>query len=159
MSLIRIHDEDGFQLIEVLIAMTILAIGISAIVAGFSSGMLAVVYAGRASTAATLADTQMETYRADTYDTLKTLLTCGSGAQASAVCNDTTAATGADGRSYPVVQSISWSCATSLNGNAGGTVAAPTCAGARPTLRVSIAVRDPDTSRVLVRETSTFDQA
>ena len=41
-------SEGGFGLIELLIAMTVLAIGISAIVAGLSSGMVALNRASRA---------------------------------------------------------------------------------------------------------------
>ena len=57
-------SEGGFGLVELLIAMTVMVIGITAIVAGFSSGMVALNRASRASTAATLADKQMEAYRA-----------------------------------------------------------------------------------------------
>src|SRR5215210_4165113 len=56
--------EGGFGLVELLIAMTILSIGIMAIVAGFSAGFLAVNRASRTSTAGTIADRQMEAYRA-----------------------------------------------------------------------------------------------
>ena len=44
--------------------MLVLSIGIMAIVAGFSAGFLAVDRASRTSTAGTLADKQMEAYRA-----------------------------------------------------------------------------------------------
>jgi prepilin-type N-terminal cleavage/methylation domain-containing protein len=60
----RARDEAGFGLVELLIAMTVLAIGISAIVAGMSSGFIAVNRARDASTAAAVADKQMEAYRA-----------------------------------------------------------------------------------------------
>src|SRR5215213_3405714 len=119
MPVARLQNEEGFQLVEILIAMTILAIGISAIVAGFSSGMIAVVNAGRASTAAALADKQMEAYRADLFNTLKTQLTCGAGAQASAVCAQPSTPVGADNRTYSVLTSITWSCATDPTGTAG----------------------------------------
>ena len=56
--------EAGFGLIELLIAMTVMVIAIMAIVAAFSSGMVALNRASHASTAATLADKQMEAYRA-----------------------------------------------------------------------------------------------
>jgi prepilin-type N-terminal cleavage/methylation domain-containing protein len=60
----RVRDEAGFGLVELLIAMTVMAIGISAIVAGMSSGFVAVNRARDASTAAAVADKQMEAYRA-----------------------------------------------------------------------------------------------
>ena len=56
--------EAGFGLIELLIAMTVMFIAIMAIVAAFSSGMVALNRASQASTAGTLADKQMEAYRA-----------------------------------------------------------------------------------------------
>jgi prepilin-type N-terminal cleavage/methylation domain-containing protein len=59
-----VRDEAGFGLVELLIAMTVMAIGISAIVAGMSSGFVAVNRARDASTAAAVADKQMEAYRA-----------------------------------------------------------------------------------------------
>jgi prepilin-type N-terminal cleavage/methylation domain-containing protein len=60
----RARDEAGFGLVELLIAMTVMAIGITAIVAGMSSGFVAVNRARDASTAAAVADKQMEAYRA-----------------------------------------------------------------------------------------------
>jgi Tfp pilus assembly protein PilV len=60
----RVREEGGFGLVELLIAMTVMVVGIMAIVAGLSSGIVAVKRAGDASTAAALADTQMEAYRA-----------------------------------------------------------------------------------------------
>jgi prepilin-type N-terminal cleavage/methylation domain-containing protein len=61
------NSESGFGLVELLIAMTIMAVGISAIVAGFSSGIIALNRASHTSTAGTLADRQMEAYRALQY--------------------------------------------------------------------------------------------
>ena len=61
-------SEDGFGLIELLIAMLVMALGIMAIVAGFSSGIVALSNASRTGTAGTLADKQMEAYRALPYD-------------------------------------------------------------------------------------------
>ena len=63
----RLTAADGFGLVELMIAMTIMLIAITAIVAGFSSGILAVSRASQASTAGTLADRQMEAYRALPY--------------------------------------------------------------------------------------------
>jgi prepilin-type N-terminal cleavage/methylation domain-containing protein len=63
----RVQEQDGFGLVELLIALTVMAIGIMAIVAGFSSGILAVSRASQIATAGTLADKQMEAYRALGY--------------------------------------------------------------------------------------------
>lgn len=56
--------EDGFGLVELLIAMAVLSIGLLAIVSAFTSGTVAITRAAKKSTAALLADQQMETYRA-----------------------------------------------------------------------------------------------
>jgi Tfp pilus assembly protein PilV len=60
----RVREDSGFGVVELLIAMTVMVIGIMAIVAGLGSGIIAVKRAGDESTAAALADAQMEAYRA-----------------------------------------------------------------------------------------------
>jgi Tfp pilus assembly protein PilV len=64
---VRAREEGGFGLIELVIAMFMLNIGILALVAAFNSGAVALRRASHISTAASLADTQMELYRALTY--------------------------------------------------------------------------------------------
>ena len=59
----RVREESGFGLVELLIAMTVMVVGITALVAGMSSGFVAVKRAADESTAAALADKQMEAYR------------------------------------------------------------------------------------------------
>ena len=63
----RLRSEQGFGLIELLMAMVMLNIGILAIVAAFNSGIFALNRASRITTASALADQQMELYRALTY--------------------------------------------------------------------------------------------
>jgi Tfp pilus assembly protein PilV len=63
----RLRSEDGFGLIELMIAMVMLNIGILAIVASFNSGAVALKRASHVSTASALADKQMEGYRALLY--------------------------------------------------------------------------------------------
>ena len=70
MRLLRARKQDGFGLIELLMAMTILNIGLLAIVAAFNSGAVAIRRASRISTASALADSQMELYRALTYTSI-----------------------------------------------------------------------------------------
>jgi type II secretory pathway pseudopilin PulG len=65
---LRARDESGFGLLELLMAMVMLNVGILAIVAAFSSGNAALARANRISTAAALADKQMEIYRGLKYD-------------------------------------------------------------------------------------------
>lgn len=70
-------------LIELLIAMVVTAVGISAIVAGFSSGILAINRSAKASVAGAFADQQMEAYRRLSF---------------SAIATDTAATAAADAR-------------------------------------------------------------
>jgi Tfp pilus assembly protein PilV len=125
----RLRSQAGFGLLELLISMTLLNIAILALVAAFNSGAIALQRASRTSTAAALADTQMERYRALTYAaialsssavaTTDTLyrndavlggniandLTTSTGCTASPLpneCNPSRIATGADRHSYRV---------------------------------------------------------
>ena len=67
---LRARSQDGFGLIELLIGMVILNIGILACVAAFQSGAFALQRASKLSTAAAIADIQMERYRALRYDVI-----------------------------------------------------------------------------------------
>jgi prepilin-type N-terminal cleavage/methylation domain-containing protein len=82
-----VTGEAGFGLIELLIAMTIMAIGISAIVAGFSSGVVALNRASRTGTAGTLADQQMEAFRAVPYTKIALKASVLPSPQGAAVAN------------------------------------------------------------------------
>jgi Tfp pilus assembly protein PilV len=66
----RAQTEDGFGLIELLIAMVILQIALLAIVGAFGAGSVALGRAAKTTTAAALADQQMELYRAMPYDAI-----------------------------------------------------------------------------------------
>ena len=125
----RLRSQAGFGLLELLISMTLLNVAILALVAAFNSGAIALQRASRTSTAAALADTQMERYRALTYaaialsdtavastDTLyrndavlggnvANDITTSTGCTASPLpneCNPSRIATGADRKSYRV---------------------------------------------------------
>src|SRR5439155_4248587 len=67
----RLRKQGGFGLIELLLAMTMLNIGLLAVVAAFSSGIVSLNRASRITTAAVLADGQMELYRALTYTSIR----------------------------------------------------------------------------------------
>jgi Tfp pilus assembly protein PilV len=67
---LRARDESGFGLLELLMAMVMLNVGILAIVAAFSSGNAALARAAQVSTAAALANKQMEIYRGADYDNI-----------------------------------------------------------------------------------------
>ena len=63
----RLRSEEGFGLVELTIAMAMMAIALLVLVAALSSGEVTLQRAGAAGTAGTLADRQMEKYRAIKY--------------------------------------------------------------------------------------------
>jgi Tfp pilus assembly protein PilV len=67
----RLRQEKGFGLLELLMAMTVLNVGILAIVAAFNSGALALSRASKTSTATALADGQMELFRGLKYTNIE----------------------------------------------------------------------------------------
>lgn len=67
---LRARDESGFGMLELLMAMVMLNVGILAVVGAFSSGNAALARASHVSTAAALADKQIETYRGLIYDNI-----------------------------------------------------------------------------------------
>jgi Tfp pilus assembly protein PilV len=163
---LRLSDQQGFGLIELLIAMVVLNIGILAIVAAFNAGIITLNRASRVTTAAVLADQQMELYRAITYDSIRlaaatipgtapyttdpaysasqiTTPTCA-GPSYPDECNASRTVPGADNKSYRLDTYI--------------VQATPT--GGRPVKQVTIVVRDAtNTSRVYARQASSFDES
>ena len=63
----RLHHEEGFGLLELLMAMVMLNVGILAIVGAFNSGALALSRASTRSTASAIAEQQMELFRGMKY--------------------------------------------------------------------------------------------
>jgi len=63
----RAVRQDGFGLIELLVSMVVLNVGILALIAAFQSGAFALARASKLSSAAAIADIQMERYRGLTY--------------------------------------------------------------------------------------------
>jgi len=157
--------EDGFGLIELLIAMVILNVGLLAIIASFQAGIVTLSRASRVTTAAVVADQQMELYRAITYDSIRLAsasipatapYTTDPAYNASQItgtcagppypdeCNASRTVTGADNKSYLLNTYI--------------VQTAP--AGGRAVKQVTLVVRDAvNQSRVYVRQASSFDQS
>lgn len=67
----RLHDESGQMLIELLIAMTFLAVAVGALIAVFASSILSLRHTSVEGNALTLADKQMETFKTLAYSKLK----------------------------------------------------------------------------------------
>jgi type II secretory pathway pseudopilin PulG len=131
-------------LIEVLIAMVVMSIGIAALVAGFSSGVVSINRARLTSTAGTLADKQMELYRQAAFTSLPVGL------------QTPTTSAGPDGHTYWMQVNGEWTCAV-------GTYSAGSCSGtpaSRPVKLMTIVVRDGSgTAKLLFTESATFDSS
>jgi type II secretory pathway pseudopilin PulG len=165
---ILLRLDGGFGLVELLVAMLILNIGLLALLATFVNGTTTVRKASRAATASTLADTQMELYRALTYPRIaldpasipgtapyttdvaysasQITATCASGAYTSyPECNASRSVTGPDHGSYRLDTYI---------------VLRPTTGG-RDVKLVTVVVRDTQalSSPALARVSSSFDQS
>ena len=144
-------------------AMTMLNIGLLAVVAAFSSGIVSLNRASRVTTAAVLADGQMELYRAITYANIRleptsipgtvpyTTDTAYNASQVTSSCagpppecNASRTATGADGKSYRIdtyIESVT-----------------PT--GGRAVKKVTVVIRDSNNlALTFARQVSTFDQS
>lgn len=164
----RVSNQGGFGLIELLISMVILNVAILALVAAFQSGAIALQRAGKLSTAAAVADIQMERYRGLKYEAIA-LDTTALGAVPSGDVYLSDAA-------YATSQ-VTTTCTTPLPDECAPTREVPGPDGRRyridtyivndsvPTSRmmkrVTIVVRDANalTARPLARVASTFDQA
>ena len=170
---LRARSQEGFGLIELLMSMTILNVGILALVAAFQSGTFALQRASRQSTAAAIADIQMERYRGYKYcgilfasadvttaqgDSTYTADTAYSAGQLTPSndprCTSATAPgdskpiqtiTGPDGKRYRVDTYI---IMDSVN-------------AARPLKRVTVVIRNANSlgARPYARIASTFDEA
>jgi Tfp pilus assembly protein PilV len=128
-------DEGGFGLIELTIAISVLAVALLTLLATFGSGYVTMRRAATRGTATALADKTMESFR---------------GKQFAAITTGTTATTYAgsaspDGRTYTVTATVTAATAA----NTAGTTA-------RAIKLVSVTVRDA-AGRQWVKEESTFD--
>ena len=170
----RLRQEDGFGLLELLMAMTILNVGILATVAAFNTGIVTLRRSGMISTASVLADKQMELYRSLTYGAIaldsssipgtapytsdpawaspQATTTCSTPLPAE--CNASRSTTGPDHRPYRIDTYI-------VNANPVTTYSPPAGsphATARALRTVTVVVRNARSlNKVLAREMSTFD--
>lgn len=135
-------------LIELLIAMTLMAVGIAALVAAFVAGILTLQRSGKTATAGALADQQMEVYRQGTFASIPL------GVQTPVTPSPS------NGGNYWLQATNSWSCVIGTINNATNP---PTCTStppSRPVKLVTIVVRDTNSSgKLLFTESSTFDSS
>ena len=92
---IKLRDESGIGLVELLISLLVLNVGIFATMGAFTSGTVAIRHASRVSTAAALADKKIEAFRQMSYSN-----------PSFAVGTTTANQTGADGLTYSVTTAI-----------------------------------------------------
>jgi prepilin-type N-terminal cleavage/methylation domain-containing protein len=67
---VRVRSERGFGMVELLCAMAVMVVGLLAVFTMFQSGIIAVRRAGNQTTAAVLADSEMEKFRAVKYESI-----------------------------------------------------------------------------------------
>jgi prepilin-type N-terminal cleavage/methylation domain-containing protein len=178
----RTSGDDGFGLIELLIAMSMLTIGIGALLTVFTASAVSLRRAGQKGTALTLADTQMEKYRTRTFTAVRidgTLIPT-SGTYVTANSTDSTippstnqAVAGSNGDDAcptvdePVaclpVQNVTgpdghtYRIDTYVNYvNNDATLSIRTPASGLTLKRVTVVVRDGTTGTIMARESSAF---
>jgi type II secretory pathway pseudopilin PulG len=170
----RLRSEDGFGLIELLIAMVVLNVGLLALVASFNSGIVTLQRASRITTAAVLADQQMELYRAISWANIRletaaaatadgevtpyrtdadrqypTAQVTGTCSPLVAECTPQQTVIGGDNRSYRIDTYIVEEIPNQGGSNPG-----------RPVKKVAVVVRDGSSlTKVYARQVSTFDQS
>jgi type II secretory pathway pseudopilin PulG len=162
------RDESGLGLVELLIAMGVLAIAISAQLSVFASSYTSLTRSGQKGTAVTLADKQMETYRTIAYSCI----------YLTSTTSDTTYS---DDTAYAPSQVTGSSCSPNATPPASATTASQTVAGpdhrtyrvdtyivsqtptgGRALKKVTVVVRAVKAGvvgNVLARQASTFDQS
>lgn len=177
---LRLQREDGFTLVELLIAMIVLTIAILALVAAYTSGYIALNRATRVSSARLVADQQMERFQAIQYSAIAlgtTSGSCGSScntdstytsdsaysstaqvtsatcANTESTCLPTQTRTGPDNKSYRLDTYIAYTCVSGTL----STSPSLTCGGTnpQPVKRVTVVVRSSSLTAP-VRESSTF---
>jgi Tfp pilus assembly protein PilV len=158
-------DDAGFGLIELVLAMVVLTIALFALVAALTAGALALKRASNVSTSTALANSQLELYRASTWEDIRlntdlvnatdstyrteaswsSQITDNACSSVLPACMPSRSAVAADGKTYRVDTYITW-----LTPSGGG----------RDVKRVLVIVRNPAASNAtLIRQASTFEQA
>ena len=166
----NLRTEDGFGLIELLISIVMLNVGILALVAAFNSGTLAIQRASQTATASTLAEKQMELYRAQIYANVALDASLTTTASGNATYNGDTAynATQVTKICAGSPGAVATQCKPSQTGITGPDkvsyridtyMVLYTPTNGRAVKWVTVVVRNSNSLKTLARLTSTFDQA
>jgi Tfp pilus assembly protein PilV len=155
----RARNEQGFAMVEMLIAIVVINVGLLAILLSLTSGMTTLRRSAESSTASALADKQLEKYRAVSFSSIF-LNTSSLGSTDStyqsdsaysasqvnqtcnpvtAICTPTQTVTGPDGRSYRIDSYIVY----------------VTPAGGTAVKQVTVVVRKSGSTSALARVVST----
>jgi prepilin-type N-terminal cleavage/methylation domain-containing protein len=162
----RLGGEQGFGLIELLIALTILAIALFALLAAFVTGVSTIRRAGSVSTASALASTQLGLYRALTYSAI-TLDATAVGSTDSTYQSDTAIPGGVATEVTSTCTGLPNQCNPSrtVTGPDHGQyridtyIVATTPTGGRAVKLVTVVVRNASTLATYVRRISAFDSS
>lgn len=143
---LRLGAERGQGLIELLIALTVLAVGIGATLTLLADSLVSQQHAGREGTAISLADRQMDTFRSMPYTCMSSTFSAPSGCltysgfpNPYAASQTTSSTESPDHRLYDVTTAI-----TAATGS---------------TYQVAITVTQHGSTQVLAQETSDFSSA
>lgn len=155
----RLRSQQGFALIEMLIAIVVINVGLLAILLALNSGMVTLRRSAETSTASAIADQQLERYRARAFtaisldtgslaatDSTYRADSAYSASQVSSSCSPLVAAclpsqpvTGPDGRTYRVDTYI----------------VSVVPSGGQAVKQITVVVRKPGDPRTLARVVST----
>ena len=155
----RIRSQQGFALIEMLIAIVVINVGLLAILLALNSGMVTLRRSAESSTASAVADKQIESYRAVAFasifldttslaatDSTYTSDIAYAASQVNQTCSPLVAAcmpsqtvAGPDGRSYRIDTFIVWTTPT----------------GGAPVKQITVVVRKSGSPTALARVVST----
>jgi Tfp pilus assembly protein PilV len=166
--MVRPRADEGFGLVELMIAMIVLNVGVLAIVAAFSSGGVTIRRAAETQTAAVLADKQMELYRAVRYVDIYLSSTLVTTADTDATYNGDVANT--HSQEVATCSPVTDACNPMRTVSGSQTpdnrsyridtfIDTETPANGRTVKRVTVVVRRSSPLQTLVRMTSVFDQS
>jgi prepilin-type N-terminal cleavage/methylation domain-containing protein len=161
-------DERGLGLIELLVAMGVLAIAISAQLAVFASSYTSIGRASMKGTAVTLADKQMENYRTLPYSCVYLAAATGDSTYSGDSAYSASQITGSSCSPYTTPATSATTASQTVTGPDGRSyrvdtyIVSMTPTGGRALKKVTVVVRAVTNSvvgSVLARQASTFDQA
>lgn len=149
-------------LVELLIAMTLMAVGIAAIVAGFSSGVFAIGRSSQATTAAALVDQNFEWYRQNSYSSVPAPAAASACPTADTIASLPVGVPASQSGIYSLAGTVCWACPDTADWTYNSTKSPP-CqpTGSKTAVdalkQVTITATAVKTGTVLVTESSTFD--